>query len=165
MRATQMATRYSWINERAGPFRWRRRGDPRALDKSERGVTFVAFAALIGGGETVGDLRRGAARGFASREATMNKLITLAFAAGFGLALAGCGGSGGDTIKFGIGGPITGSDAAFGSQLKMGAEQAIADIQRGRRDSRQRKFSFTIGDDVADPSKASRSPTSSPPTA
>ena len=30
MRATQMATRYSWINERAGPFRWRRRGDLRA---------------------------------------------------------------------------------------------------------------------------------------
>jgi hypothetical protein len=36
MRATQMATRYSWINERAGPFRWRRRGDPHALDKSEQ---------------------------------------------------------------------------------------------------------------------------------
>ena len=35
MRATQMATGYRWINERAGPFRWRRRGDPRAADKSK----------------------------------------------------------------------------------------------------------------------------------
>src|SRR5262249_54141833 len=43
------------------------------------------------------------------------------------LALAGCGQKD-DTIKFGIGGPITGSDAALGAQLKQGAEQAIADI-------------------------------------
>ena len=35
-RATQMATRYSWINERAGALRWRRRGDPRVADKSEQ---------------------------------------------------------------------------------------------------------------------------------
>src|SRR5882762_11897222 len=35
MRATQMATGYRWINERAGPFRWRRRGDPHPADKSE----------------------------------------------------------------------------------------------------------------------------------
>jgi hypothetical protein len=26
-RVSQMVTRYSWINERAGPFSWRRRGD------------------------------------------------------------------------------------------------------------------------------------------
>jgi hypothetical protein len=37
MRATQMATRYSWLNERAGPLRWRRRGDPRAHGPSEQG--------------------------------------------------------------------------------------------------------------------------------
>jgi len=36
MRARQMATSYSWINERAGPFRWRRRGDPRAADNAEQ---------------------------------------------------------------------------------------------------------------------------------
>jgi len=35
-RVTQMATRYSWINERAGALRWRRRGDPRVADKSEQ---------------------------------------------------------------------------------------------------------------------------------
>src|SRR4051794_7413299 len=62
------------------------------------------------------------------RETSMNTLIKIGLALGLGLALAGCGNSGGDTIKFGIGGPITGSDAAFGSQLKNGAEQAFADI-------------------------------------
>ena len=31
-------------------------------------------------------------------------------------------------IKFGIAGPFTGQNAAFGAQLKNGAEQAIADI-------------------------------------
>ena len=35
-RVTQMATRYRWINERAGALRWRRRGDPRSADKSEQ---------------------------------------------------------------------------------------------------------------------------------
>jgi hypothetical protein len=36
-RATQMVTRYKWIHERAGPFRWRRRDDTPAADtpKSE----------------------------------------------------------------------------------------------------------------------------------
>ena len=35
-RVSQMVTRYSWINERAGALRWRRRGDPRVADKSEQ---------------------------------------------------------------------------------------------------------------------------------
>jgi branched-chain amino acid transport system substrate-binding protein len=80
----------------------------------------------------------------------MNKLITLGLAIGLGLALSGCGGSGGDTIKFGIGGPITGSDAAFGAQLKQGAEQAFADINEAGG-ILGKKISFVIGDDVADP--------------
>ncbi len=57
----------------------------------------------------------------------MKTLTTLALACSLGLALAGCGQKD-DTLKFGIGGPITGSDAAFGAQLKQGAEPAIADI-------------------------------------
>jgi branched-chain amino acid transport system substrate-binding protein len=80
----------------------------------------------------------------------MNKLITLGLAAGLTLALAGCGGSGGDTIRFGVAGPITGSDAAFGSQLKNGAEQAFADINEAGG-ILGKKISFSIGDDVADP--------------
>jgi len=80
----------------------------------------------------------------------MNKLIKLGLAAGLTLALASCGGSGGDTIKFGIGGPITGSEAAFGAQLKNGAEQAIADINEAGG-ILGKKISIFYGDDVADP--------------
>ncbi len=80
----------------------------------------------------------------------MKKLVSLGMACGASLALAACGGSGGDTIKFGIGGPITGSNAAFGSQLKQGAEQAIADLNAGSG-ILSKKLSVTVGDDAADP--------------
>jgi hypothetical protein len=36
-RVTQMVTRYNWINERAGLFRWRRRDDTPAADKPKSG--------------------------------------------------------------------------------------------------------------------------------
>ena len=36
-RVRQMVTRYSWINERAGLFGWRRRDDAPAADKSKSG--------------------------------------------------------------------------------------------------------------------------------
>ena len=36
-RVTQMVTRYSWINERAGLLRWRRRDDTTAADRSKSG--------------------------------------------------------------------------------------------------------------------------------
>ena len=80
----------------------------------------------------------------------MKNLISLGLACGVSLALAGCGDSGGDTIKFGIGGPITGSNAAFGSQLKQGAEQAIADLNAANG-VLGKKLSVTVGDDAADP--------------
>src|SRR5437588_13079420 len=79
----------------------------------------------------------------------MRKLIMLGLALAAGLVAAGCGG-GSDTIKIGIGGPITGPDAAFGSQLKQGAEQAIADINESGG-ILGKKLSSAIGDDVADP--------------
>src|SRR3954447_2964487 len=80
----------------------------------------------------------------------MNKLIKLGLAFGLGLALAACSKDQGDTIKFGVGGPITGPDAAFGSQLKEGAEQAIADINEAGG-ILGKKLSSTTGDDVGDP--------------
>ena len=80
----------------------------------------------------------------------MKNLISLGLVCGVSLALAGCGGSGSDTLKFGIGGPITGSNAAFGAQLKQGAEQAIADINAGTG-ILGKKLSVTVGDDAADP--------------
>ena len=80
----------------------------------------------------------------------MRKIITLAIAFGVGLVLAGCGGSGSDTINFGIGAPITGSNAAFGSQIKQGAEQAVADMNQAGG-ILGKKLSSTVGDDVSDP--------------
>jgi branched-chain amino acid transport system substrate-binding protein len=82
----------------------------------------------------------------------MKQLITTSLAIALGLALAGCGGGGGgeDTIKFGIGGPITGSDAAFGSQLKQGAEQAFLDFNE-KGGILGKKIASSVGDDVADP--------------
>jgi branched-chain amino acid transport system substrate-binding protein len=79
----------------------------------------------------------------------MKPLTTLALACSLSLALAGCGQKD-DTIKFGIGGPITGSDAAFGAQLKQGAEQAIADINDAGG-ILGKKISVSVGDDVGDP--------------
>jgi branched-chain amino acid transport system substrate-binding protein len=79
----------------------------------------------------------------------MKTLTTLALACSLSLALAGCGQKD-DTIKFGIGGPITGSDAAFGAQLKQGAEQAIADINEGGG-ILGKKISVSVGDDGGDP--------------
>jgi branched-chain amino acid transport system substrate-binding protein len=80
----------------------------------------------------------------------MNKLIKLGLAFGLGLALAACSKEQSDTIKFGVGGPITGSDAAFGAQLKNGAEQAIADINEAGG-ILGKKILVSFGDDVADP--------------
>jgi branched-chain amino acid transport system substrate-binding protein len=80
----------------------------------------------------------------------MHRFITLGLALGLGLVLARCGGSGGDTVKFGIGGPITGSNAAFGSQLKQGTEQAILDLNDAGG-ILGKKISSTVGDDVGDP--------------
>ena len=79
----------------------------------------------------------------------MKTLTTLGLAVGLGLALAGCGQKD-DTIKFGIGGPFTGSNAAFGSQLKQGSEQAIADINDAGG-ILGKKLSSSVGDDVGDP--------------
>src|SRR5262245_20656120 len=79
----------------------------------------------------------------------MKTLTTLALACSLSLALAGCGQKD-DTLKFAIGGPITGSDAAFGAQLKQGAEQAIADINEAGG-ILGKKISVSVGDDGGDP--------------
>lgn len=53
-------------------------------------------------------------------------------------------------IKIGVGGPITGANAAFGAQLKNGAEQAAADINAAGGVNGQ-KIEIVVGDDVSDP--------------
>src|SRR5438093_9964580 len=80
----------------------------------------------------------------------MHKVIMAGLVLAFGLSLGACGRDSGETIKFGIGGPITGADAAFGAQLKQGAEQAIADINDAGG-ILGKKISVSVGDDVGDP--------------
>src|ERR1700732_2148571 len=53
-------------------------------------------------------------------------------------------------IKMGVAGPITGPNAAFGAQLKNGADQAVADINAAGGILGQ-KITRGYGDDVSDP--------------
>jgi branched-chain amino acid transport system substrate-binding protein len=77
----------------------------------------------------------------------MRKITTLSLALGVGLAL---GSTAMAQVKFGVQGPITGANAAFGAQLKNGAEQAIDDINAAGGILGQ-KISVQFGDDAADP--------------
>jgi branched-chain amino acid transport system substrate-binding protein len=73
----------------------------------------------------------------------------VAFAIGLLVAFDFCGPAYAD-IKLGIGAPVTGPDATFGAQLRMGAEQAVADVNAVGGILGQ-KVSVEIGDDGADP--------------
>src|SRR5215469_16005125 len=53
-------------------------------------------------------------------------------------------------VKFGVGGPITGANAATGAQMKNGADQAIADIN-AKGGILNQKVTAEYGDDVSDP--------------
>src|ERR1700709_296227 len=77
----------------------------------------------------------------------MTKCIAFAITLATSLAFAA---SASAQIKFGVGGPLTGGSAAFGAQLKNGAEQAIADIKAAGGILRQ-KLTISQGDDRADP--------------
>ena len=57
------------------------------------------------------------------RITALGSALTLAL--GFAVALTG---NAAAQIKFGVAGPLTGSNAAFGAQLKNGFEQAVEDI-------------------------------------
>ena len=72
-----------------------------------------------------------------------------ALAIALSLALAGCD-SGPAKLKVGVGGPMTGPDAAFGAQLKNGVEQAVADINAAGGINGQ-QIELLIGDDAGDP--------------
>jgi branched-chain amino acid transport system substrate-binding protein len=53
-------------------------------------------------------------------------------------------------VRIGVAGPITGGSAAFGAQLKNGAEQAVADINAAGGILGE-KIVLSVGDDRADP--------------
>jgi branched-chain amino acid transport system substrate-binding protein len=68
--------------------------------------------------------------------------------AALSIALAAHGASA--QVKIGIGGPVTGANAAFGAQLVTGAQQAIADIN-GAGGILGQTVEGVPGDDAADP--------------
>ncbi len=81
----------------------------------------------------------------------MKRITALGVALGLAVALSGQASSPADAqIKFGVAGPLTGSNAAFGAQLKNGFEQAIEDINAAGGIQGQ-KITTTVGDDVGDP--------------
>ncbi|HVW55891.1 MAG TPA: branched-chain amino acid ABC transporter substrate-binding protein, partial [Rhizobiaceae bacterium] len=53
-------------------------------------------------------------------------------------------------VLIGVGGPITGANAAFGAQLQTGAEMAVKDINAAGGMNGE-KLKLEIGDDAADP--------------
>ncbi|HEY0441218.1 MAG TPA: branched-chain amino acid ABC transporter substrate-binding protein [Xanthobacteraceae bacterium] len=79
----------------------------------------------------------------------MKKLGVLSLALGFGLAMAGTAQA---QVKFGVAGPITGPNAAFGAQIKNGTEQAVEDINAAGGILGQKIAApLPVGDDVSDP--------------
>ncbi len=76
----------------------------------------------------------------------MKKLLLSAVAL---TAMVAYGGSAWAEVLVGVGGPLTGPNAAFGAQLQKGAEQAAADINAaGGMNGEQIKI--VLGDDVSD---------------
>lgn len=79
----------------------------------------------------------------------MKKVVWSGVAVAAMLAFTGAASAQGK-IKVGVAGPLTGPNAAFGAQLKNGAEQAAADINaKGGINGQQIELVF--GDDVSDP--------------
>jgi branched-chain amino acid transport system substrate-binding protein len=74
----------------------------------------------------------------------MKRITTLGLALGLACALAG---SATAQVRFGVGGPITGPNAATGAQMKNGVEQAAADLKT----ILGKPINVEYGDDVSDP--------------
>src|SRR6204780_1737737 len=81
----------------------------------------------------------------------MKRITTLGCALGLALGFASAfAGSAAAQVKFGVGGPITGPNAATGAQMKNGVEQAAEDIN-GAGGILGQKLTISFGDDVSDP--------------
>ncbi len=81
----------------------------------------------------------------------MKKLLAFALASAIGFAanLARA-----DDIKIAIAGPITGSDAAIGEQMRRGGVQAVQDIN-AHGGLLGKQLTLAVGDDACDPKQAS----------
>jgi branched-chain amino acid transport system substrate-binding protein len=81
----------------------------------------------------------------------MKRVVTLGLSLGFAIAIAGLtAGTAAAQVKIGVAGPITGPNAATGAQMKNGADQAAADINKAGGVLGQ-KITVEYGDDVSDP--------------
>jgi branched-chain amino acid transport system substrate-binding protein len=92
-----------------------------------------------------------AAGSLSQRERQMKKLWLSGLALGAGLVLGGAVAA--QEISVGVAGPMTGSEASFGAQLKNGAELAVADLNAAGG-VLGRKLKLEIGDDACDPKQA-----------
>jgi len=82
----------------------------------------------------------------------MLRRTLVAGAAALGL-LAGFGAAAQAQIKIATAGPMTGQYAAFGTQMREGAEQAVADIN-AKGGVLGKQLQLTVGDDACDPRQA-----------
>ena len=88
----------------------------------------------------------------------MRQLLSAGVMLAAALGLAACdngpksgdAGKGAETITIGVSGPLTGPNAAFGAQLKNGADQAAEDINEAGGIT-GKKIKLVFGDDVSDP--------------
>jgi branched-chain amino acid transport system substrate-binding protein len=79
----------------------------------------------------------------------MKRLLGLVL--GIGLVLGGAASA--QEIVVGLAGPLTGSEASFGAQMKNGAEMAVADLNAAGG-VLGRKLKLEVGDDACDPKQA-----------
>ena len=77
----------------------------------------------------------------------------LAATATFGVALTMAAAPAQAQIQIATVGPMTGEYASFGQQMKLGAEQAVADINKAGGVLGQ-QLVLTVGDDACDPKQA-----------
>ena len=80
----------------------------------------------------------------------MKKLLALALASAIGFAVNHAYAA---DVKIAVAGPVTGSNAANGEQMRRGGEQAVNDLN-AKGGVLGRKFALTIGDDACDPKQA-----------
>src|SRR6187397_2200864 len=81
----------------------------------------------------------------------MKKMWLAGVALGAGLALIGAASA--QDISIGVAGPMTGQYASFGTQLKNGADAAVADINAAGG-VMGKKLKLEVGDDACDPKQA-----------
>lgn len=78
-------------------------------------------------------------------------LLTAAAALGLGLAIAAPAKA--QDLTIAVAGPMTGKEASFGAQMKVGAEFAVKDLNAGGG-VLGKKLTLEIGDDACDPKQA-----------